>query len=401
MLVGVVGCCHGELDVIYDTLAEAEKRLDKKTDLLLICGDFQSVRNEDDLECVACPPKYRQINTFYKYYSGEKTAPVLTIFVGGNHEASNYLQELPYGGFVAPNIYYMGYAGAISVGGLRIAGISGIYKKHDYDAPHFEHPPYTESSLRSVYHMRKEDVERLCRISGHVDVFLSHDWPSQITQYGNLQKLLQRKRFLKEDIERNALGSPALDEIISRLQPSYFFAAHLHAKFPAIVPHGEGKETKFLALSKPLPGQDFLQVVEIDNGKLVQPDTTDAGMEVVRDLEWLAIMRNPKAESMEESLVKETLDAIGGMGGLKVEKSGFVRTARTYNAASPVRGRRPMALNENPQTVWLSEKLDLKVGTSSTQRNSGPAAASAPDGVGLDVQDEPNPEEIDIDLDDV
>ena len=32
--------------------------------------------------------------TFYKYYSGEKTAPVLTIFIGGNHEASNYLWEL-------------------------------------------------------------------------------------------------------------------------------------------------------------------------------------------------------------------------------------------------------------------------------------------------------------------
>jgi hypothetical protein len=31
--------------------------------------------------------------------------------VGGNHEASNYLQELPYGGWVAPNIYYLGYAG--------------------------------------------------------------------------------------------------------------------------------------------------------------------------------------------------------------------------------------------------------------------------------------------------
>lgn len=43
-----------------------------------------------------------------RYYSGEKKAPILTIFVGGNHEASNYLQELPYGGWVAPNIYYMG-----------------------------------------------------------------------------------------------------------------------------------------------------------------------------------------------------------------------------------------------------------------------------------------------------
>lgn len=43
-----------------------------------------------------------------RYYSGEKKAPVLTLFIGGNHEASNYLAELPYGGWVAPNIYYMG-----------------------------------------------------------------------------------------------------------------------------------------------------------------------------------------------------------------------------------------------------------------------------------------------------
>lgn len=43
-----------------------------------------------------------------RYYSGEKKAPVLTVFIGGNHEASNHLQELPYGGWVAPNIYYLG-----------------------------------------------------------------------------------------------------------------------------------------------------------------------------------------------------------------------------------------------------------------------------------------------------
>ena len=43
-----------------------------------------------------------------RYYSGEKVAPILTVFIGGNHEASNYLQELPYGGWVAKNIYYLG-----------------------------------------------------------------------------------------------------------------------------------------------------------------------------------------------------------------------------------------------------------------------------------------------------
>ena len=29
---------------------------------------------------MACPPKYRQMNAFYKYYSGQLIAPVLTIF---------------------------------------------------------------------------------------------------------------------------------------------------------------------------------------------------------------------------------------------------------------------------------------------------------------------------------
>lgn len=59
----------------------------------------------------------------YRYYNGEKQAPVLTIFIGGNHEASNYLQELPYGGWVAPNIYYLGYAGVVNVAGNYITFI--------------------------------------------------------------------------------------------------------------------------------------------------------------------------------------------------------------------------------------------------------------------------------------
>ena len=43
-----------------------------------------------------------------RYYKGEKVAPVLTLVIGGNHEASNYMQELPYGGWLAPKIYFVG-----------------------------------------------------------------------------------------------------------------------------------------------------------------------------------------------------------------------------------------------------------------------------------------------------
>lgn len=88
----------------------------------------------------------------------------MTIFIGGNHEASNYLQELPYGGWVAPNIYYMGYAGVVRYGGLRIGGLSGIYKGPDYLKGHYEKTPYSEDSIRSVYHVRNLEVFRLKQV---------------------------------------------------------------------------------------------------------------------------------------------------------------------------------------------------------------------------------------------
>lgn len=55
---------------------------------------YQAVRNERDLESLNVPRKYRSMNSFWKYYSGEEVAPFPTIFIGGNHEASNYLWEL-------------------------------------------------------------------------------------------------------------------------------------------------------------------------------------------------------------------------------------------------------------------------------------------------------------------
>lgn len=168
----------------------------------------QAVRNMDDLECMACPPKYRHIATFWKYYSGQARAPYPTLFsereggagwglplcqqllvprpavwracaglpllhslarkrpqrgrppaeaalpaasrarawpppnplrspppcaaVGGNHEAANHLWELYYGGWAAPDIFFLGYAGVVRFGGVRIGGLSGIFKEPHY-----------------------------------------------------------------------------------------------------------------------------------------------------------------------------------------------------------------------------------------------------------------------------
>jgi hypothetical protein len=64
--VAVEGCCHGELDKIYDHIAALERKNEYKVDLLLICGDFQAIRNHADLQCMAVPQKYRQLGGFHK-----------------------------------------------------------------------------------------------------------------------------------------------------------------------------------------------------------------------------------------------------------------------------------------------------------------------------------------------
>ena len=52
------------------------------------------MRNEGDLVTMSCPDKYKTIGNFYEYYTGARVAPIPTIFIGGNHEASNHLHEL-------------------------------------------------------------------------------------------------------------------------------------------------------------------------------------------------------------------------------------------------------------------------------------------------------------------
>ncbi|KAF4143849.1 Lariat debranching enzyme C-terminal domain-containing protein [Phytophthora infestans] len=299
------------LDDIYATVNFVnEMDPENPVELLLCCGDFECMRNMRDLETLACPPKYRALHAFHRYYKQEKTAPVLTVFVGGNHEASGYLKELHYGGWVAPNMFYLGAAGVINVAELRIAGLSGIYKQQHYTAGRFESMPFDNNTMRSVYHVRELEVFQLSHVQ-QVDktplgVFLSHDWPRGIEQYGNVLQLLRRKPFFEQEVRTNTLGSPAGEFLMYQLRPQYWFAAHLHVKFAAIVVHpdqttdatiNEAVETektqtnsgqaaaakpspkqattKFLALDKCLPRRDFMQILDLPSSG-TSPNTTEA-----------------------------------------------------------------------------------------------------------------------------
>lgn len=174
---------------------------------------------------------------FHEYYSGARTAPCLTIFIGGNHEASNYMWELYYGGWAAPNMYYMGAANVIRLGPLRIAGLSGIWKGYNFKKPHHERLPYNQSDVKSIYHVRELDTRKLLQVRTQVDIGLSHDWPRGMEWKGNHQQLFKFKPYFEQEAKEGTLGSVAATMVLEKLRPRHWFSAHMHAKYSAIWEH--------------------------------------------------------------------------------------------------------------------------------------------------------------------
>lgn len=303
MRVAIQGCCHGELHQVFQRVAELHA--ENPIDLLLILGDFQSIRDEKDFQSISIPPKYQKYGDFRDYYHDDELKPsVLTLFIGGNHESMRHLMLLPHGGYAARDIYYLGYSNVIWYRGLRIGSLSGIWKKWDFhkDRPSWEtlESGQWSSKVRELYHVRSSDTKPLFMLNGPLDIMMSHDWPNEVVYHGNTQDLLKWKPFFKKDIQTHQLGNPISWKLLTHLKPKWWFSAHLHVKYKAIVKHNKRKkknqdevdldlssederddlETVFLALDKCLPRMQWLEIIDIE------PDTTHPSFKNKDTLYW-------------------------------------------------------------------------------------------------------------------
>eukprot|EP01055_Gregarina_sp_Pseudo9_P005711 Gregarina_sp_Pseudo_9__5710@NODE_822_length_2165_cov_7_203198_g771_i0_p1_GENE_NODE_822_length_2165_cov_7_203198_g771_i0NODE_822_length_2165_cov_7_203198_g771_i0_p1_ORF_typecomplete_len462_score3_16DBR1/PF05011_13/0_028_NODE_822_length_2165_cov_7_203198_g771_i05431928 len=251
-VIALQGCIHGEMNKSFDSVQEIGDEEKWHVSLLLWSGDVQTIRNGADLDALACPPKFRALKDFHHYYNGDRQAPCLTLFIGGNHESSNFLHPLWFGGWVAPNMYYMGRSGVVNIDNSRLAGLSGIFKGHDYDKGYFEEPPFDAQTMRSVYHVRHVEVNRLHQLRGPLTLMLTHDWPTEVIQtQADQQNLLRRKPYFAEDLRNGRLGNPHLMGLLRQLKPPLWVSAHLHVNFQCHHRHENNASTHFIAHDKP------------------------------------------------------------------------------------------------------------------------------------------------------
>lgn len=174
---------------------------------------------------------------------------------------------------------------------------------------------------------------------------------------------MRYKPFFKQEIQERTLGSKPAAELLEKLKPAYWFSAHLHCKFAALVQHGEGgMVTKFLALDKCLPGRRFLQIIEIES----EPGP----YEIQYDEEWLAITRqfNPVFPVTNRRAyfggVQFNMQECRQWVSNKLQTRGakpfeFVPTVPCYNPSQSVSNGSFMGYSRNPQTEAFLQFLEL------------------------------------------
>jgi lariat debranching enzyme len=74
-------------------------------------------------------------------------------------------------------------------------------------------------------------------------VFISHDWPATVEQFGDVRWLLRVKKHFQQDVQSGSLGSPPLMGLLRTLRPQWWFSAHLHVRYEATVPHVQAQST--------------------------------------------------------------------------------------------------------------------------------------------------------------
>lgn len=405
MTFAVEGCCHGDLDQIYGVLEDAEVERAVVTDFLLCCGDFQAVRTYEELDCMACPVKYRAMKDFVHYWEGKRKPFCPTLFIGGNHESPIHLRDLYYGGWASEDIFYMGHTGIFNVGGLRIAGLSGIYKPNDVHRGHYETYPYSEDSKRSAYHVRRFEVDKLLLTKEPVDIVISHDWPNGITDFGDVEKLLKIDKTgqLTADIQSGSLGNPMGMEILKALKPKYWFSGHMHMHFTAIVRHPDGSVTRFMALDKCQSRRQFLHFFTLgQNGQMISeavygdrsgvPQAREK-VPVCFDIEWLAILKK------NNHLIPLHADSIYGIvleRPSQEDKDDVVKLLikdGKANQVSPGVFEVPYFGQSQPgnpqQRKWLCKALEMDdvLGTIETTKLPGTIVTSLADEGGLFFED--------------
>lgn len=262
-IIAFFGDVHGAHDKMCDAIRKWNFDNKKKIALAVCAGDFEPVRNETDMKSVAVSQKNFKMGDFHAYAKGEKEFPCRVIFIGGNNEPYNFLDQMPDGGKVAENCYYLGRVGVTEEFGLRLGYLTGIFAPKTYEPgrPDIDwDDPEIHTRLKvkkKAGYFTKEEMRELMH-DDPIDILLLHDWPTGLAAKADKDSTEGKPRF--------TVGNKPARYLMEIKKPRWLFCGHIHHYYHGRITWNENKTTTFTCLDR-IPKADgpFMAVLEKDS----------------------------------------------------------------------------------------------------------------------------------------
>lgn len=211
----VVGDVHGrweelagELDLVRAFLPSGQR-----VEAILQVGDAEATRDVAELQEVFAKPERHRLSDFHLAVEGQIQFGAPLYFIGGNHEPWATLDRnkgVSRGGApLAPDVYFLGRSGSVTIADVHIAFLSGI--RRPGRALESAVDRTSCNSIKEDNYYCAEELRAVRKLQS-VDILLTHEWPSGS---GFVHK-------------RDLVGDENVRELLTRLRPSASFHGHYH-----------------------------------------------------------------------------------------------------------------------------------------------------------------------------
>jgi len=254
-----VGDVHGHIYSMLGLLQKWEIKHGKSLSFVFQVGDFEAHRHKEDLLTMDAPTKYKKLGDFANFYTGRADFPYPLYFIGGNHESYGFLDRFPQGREIAPNFNYLGRVNSIELSGLKIVGVSGIYKPDLFSLPNRASvSEFSNHSNKEHIGFLESEIEQAMNY-GHADVLILHDWASEIISPEAL-KIFQHKY---SNARYESIGNEYARLLVEALQPKLVLCGHLHFKYRYALKLPHQFISQICCLANVQKGQDSLAVFRV------------------------------------------------------------------------------------------------------------------------------------------
>jgi lariat debranching enzyme len=267
LFFAAVGDVHGDMYTMLGLLTNWESRFRQKLSFVLQVGDFEPIRHEADLATMDAPKKYLKLGDFRDFYSGIVEFPWPVWFIGGNHEPYGFLDQTPCGTTITKNCHYLGRVGSVILAGLKIVGVSGIYKEDLF--LHTVRPPVSQIGSRPnkdyISFTQNEITQALDFES--VDILMLHEWPKGIIKQNDLATFHPWRKG--SDFEQ--VGNEYAQMLIEYLQPKLVLCGHMHKHYRRQISFSSNTPIAICCLANVPQKQDAIAVFQLtSDGKILE-----------------------------------------------------------------------------------------------------------------------------------